>query len=281
MGPLAKLWKIVEVIKQAEDQAVQISVNELLLYVEQIVLLLGQSSNAIRYHRRLNVLGGIINSQYQVKSMLKEKAALLQKHDSELFGIKFRNHIADTIKSKRETRKIFTDSKNPPSWSKWQKVTQNLKMVGLAKEIWEYIFKWVTTITTEYLPSKLNVAAEWESRNSLYSSEWMLSHQIFQKVCQIRGFPEIDLFASRLSHQIPTYVAWKPDPHSHATDAFQQNWSHKLLYAFPPFCMIPKVLNKTLKEQVPKLILITPAWTTQVWYPKILNMSIKSPILLP
>ena len=44
--------------------------------------------------------------------------------------------------------------------------------------------------------------------------------------------------------------------------------------------MIPKVL-KTLKEKVPKLILITLAWTTQVSYPKILNMSINSPILLP
>ena len=159
--------------------------------------------------------------------------------------------------------------------------TQNLKMVELAKEIWEYLLKWGITITAEYLPSELNLTADWESRNILDSSEWMLSHQIFQKVCQIRGFPEIDLFASRLSHQIPTYVAWKPDPHSHATDAFQQNWAHKFLYAFPPFCMIPKVLNKTLKEKVPKLVLITPAWSTQVWYPKILNMSIKSPILLP
>ena len=49
--------------------------------------------------------------------MLKEKAALLQKHDSELFGKKFRNHIADTIKSKRETGEIFTNSKNPFPWS--------------------------------------------------------------------------------------------------------------------------------------------------------------------
>ena len=113
------------------------------------------------------------------------------------------------------------------------------------------------------------------------SSEWMLSHQIFQKVCQIKSFPKTDLFASRLSHQIPTYVAWKADAHSHAIDAFQQNWAHKSLYSFPSFCMIPKVFNKTLKEKVPRLILITPAWTTQVWYPKILNMSIKSPILLP
>ena len=113
MSPLAKLWKILEDAKQAEDEAVPISVNELLFYVEQIVLLLGQSSNAITYHRRLNVM----NSQYQVKTMLKEKAALLQKHDSELFGKKFRNHIADTIKSKRETREIFTESRKPFPWS--------------------------------------------------------------------------------------------------------------------------------------------------------------------
>ena len=109
MGPLAKLWKILEDAKQAEDEVAPISVNELLFYVEQIVLLLGQSSNAITYHRRLNVLGCIMNSLYQVKTMLKEKAALLQKHDSEMFGKKFRNHIADTTKSKRETREIFTE----------------------------------------------------------------------------------------------------------------------------------------------------------------------------
>ena len=44
MGPLAKLWKIIEAAKQAEDEVVQISVNEFLFYVEQIVLFLGQSS---------------------------------------------------------------------------------------------------------------------------------------------------------------------------------------------------------------------------------------------
>ena len=52
-------------------------------------------------------------------------------------------------------------------------------------------------------------------------------------------------------------------------------------YNFLPFCMIPKVLKNKLKEKVSRLILITSAWTTQVWYPKILYMSIKSPIFLP
>ena len=98
--------------KKEEVEALPISVNELFFYVEQI-LLLEQSRNAITYHIRLNVLGYIMNLQYQVKIMLKEKAVLLQKHDRELFGKKFMKHIDDTINSKRETREIFADSKNP------------------------------------------------------------------------------------------------------------------------------------------------------------------------
>ena len=47
----------------------------LLHYVEQIVLFLGQSRNVTTYHRRQNFLGTIINSQYQVKTILKENVS--------------------------------------------------------------------------------------------------------------------------------------------------------------------------------------------------------------
>ena len=101
MGSLSKLWNILEGAKGAEEDAFQISINDLLHHTEQTVLLLGQSSNAIIYFRRLNVLGSVINSQYQVKSMLKEKASPLQKHDEYLFGKKFRNHTGRTIKTQK------------------------------------------------------------------------------------------------------------------------------------------------------------------------------------
>ena len=113
MDSLSKLWNILEGAKEAEEDAVQISINDLLYYVEQTVLLLGQSSNAITYHRKLNFLGSVMKSQYQVKSILREKASLLQKHDEYLFGKKFRNHIADTIKSKKQTKEIFIENKSP------------------------------------------------------------------------------------------------------------------------------------------------------------------------
>ena len=116
MGPLSKLWSILAEANKAKEDTVQISVAELLQYVDKTIITLGASSNNITYHRRLNVLGSIMNSQYQVKTMLKEKAELLQKHDNELFGKKFRNYITKTLKAKKETKEIF-EVKKPFSHS--------------------------------------------------------------------------------------------------------------------------------------------------------------------
>ena len=60
------------------------------------------------------------------------------------------------------------------------------------------------------IPSNfLNVEADWQSRNSREASEWKLWPKVFQELCQRRGMPKIDLFVSRLSHQLPQYFASK------------------------------------------------------------------------
>ena len=89
------------------------------------------------------------------------------------------------------------------------------------------------------------------------------------------------LFASRLSAQLPRYIAWKPDPYSQGTDAMQQIWSNQYLYAFPPFSMINKVLKKIAHDQVKRMLIVAPTWQSQVWYPTLLKMSIEKPLLLP
>ena len=48
--------------------------------------------------------------------------------------------------------------------------------------------------------------AQNHSRNTSDSSEWKLDPQSFQKICQLGGTPETDLFASRLSQKIKTYL---------------------------------------------------------------------------
>ena len=128
----------------------------------------------------------------------------------------------------------------------------------ISKEIWEFAFSKEIMITAEYLPGRLDIMADWASRNCQDSSDWLLSPRVFQDICVKWRFQELELFASGVCHQeIPSYLSWKADPHSLATDAFQQNWKHRrLLYAFPPFRMIRKLKVKT--EEV-DAILITPS----------------------
>ena len=62
--------------------------------------------------------------------------------------------------------------------------------------------------------------------------------------CKALGTLDIDLFASRMSNQLPMYISWKQDPFSRGIDAFHQSWRTLRGYAFPPFCHIGKGLRK-------------------------------------
>ena len=94
-------------------------------------------------------------------------------------------------------------------------------LLKLIKEIWQYLLKHQIRITGEYLPNSLNVEGDWQSQNSRDPSEWKLCPKVFQQVCQWRGTLKVDLFASRLSHQLSKYIAWKSDPFSQGTDTLQ------------------------------------------------------------
>jgi len=87
-------------------------------------------------------------------------------------------------------------------------------MTKIAKEIWDYLLSEEIMITAEYLPEEFNVLADKEPRNVKDSSEWKLEPQSFQRIIPALGNPEIDLIASRVSVQIPCYMAWKMDPFS-------------------------------------------------------------------
>ena len=55
---------------------------------------------------------------------------------------------------------------------------------------------------------------------------------------------DIDLFASRLNAQLPNYNYWPPDPGSSAVNAFSIPWQSHMFYAFPPFSLIPRCVQK-------------------------------------
>ena len=75
--------------------------------------------------------------------------------------------------------------------------------------------------------------------------EQKLDRQIFQKILKLFSVkPEIDIFASHLNYQDPTYVSWNPDKNAYAIDPFSISWTNLKFYAFPPFSLIRTSISK-------------------------------------
>ena len=138
-----------------------------------------------------------------------------------------------------------------------------------------------TVISAEHLPGKLNTMADQESRLKGDSSEWMLDSVVFRQIMEALGPCQVDLFASRLSAQLPRYMSWRPDPGSIATDALRQSWKEIKRFAFPPFSLIGRCLSKVKREKVSELILVASVWPTQPWFVVLLLMLYQRALFLP
>ena len=51
-------------------------------------------------------------------------------------------------------------------------------------------------------------------------------------------------FATCLNHQLPRYVSWRPDPFAMAMDTFSLSWQGLQGFAFLPFALLGKCLQK-------------------------------------
>ena len=159
--------------------------------------------------------------------------------------------------------------------------THSPLMMELTHKIWNWSLERKILLSAEHLPGKQNQIADLESRMEGDSSEWKLAPAVFHSIMEQLGDCQIDLFASRLTAQMGKYMSWRPDPGAVAVDALAQPWNHIRGYAFPPFALIARCLSKIQQEQVQELVLITPVWPTQPWFPVLLSMTIRKPIEIP
>ena len=69
----------------------------------------------------------------------------------------------------------------------------------------------------------------------------------------------------------------RPEQSTHST----QDWGEVRGYAFPSFCLIGWCLAKLGRQDVPSLVTITPLWQAQPWFPRLFQLAIARPRLLP
>ena len=149
----------------------------------------------------------------------------------------------------------------------------------ITRLIWMWCLQKDIKLLAVHLPGVQNTLADYESRK-LRQVEWMIRTDIFDIINVMFGPFDIDLFASRLSKQIDKFMSWLPDPEAVAINALDNEWNYDNMYCFPPFILIPCVLRKLMSTGA-TVTLIAPHWEKQAWYPRLMKMLTKVPVLLP
>ena len=159
--------------------------------------------------------------------------------------------------------------------------TRSIEVDFLVRKISDWAITRGNFISVTHIPGRFNEDADRESRREASRTEWMLNKQDFHNVLgQLDFDPQIDLFASRSNAQLINYYSYRPDPGCSGVNAFTISWTFLDFYAFPPFAIIGKVLQKVQFDKA-EGILIVPDWPSQYWFNKFINMTIHEIIIPP
>lgn len=148
----------------------------------------------------------------------------------------------------------------------------------VTKQIWQWCEERGLWIFASYIPSSDNVEADKASRRTNIDTEWELSYEAFRVIVERFGYPDVDLFASRVNKKCARFMSWHRDPEAMGVDAFTINWKYEYFYAFPPFNLMLRVLNQISTDQACGIV-VAPFWTAQPWFPLWKELLIGHPVI--
>ena len=159
--------------------------------------------------------------------------------------------------------------------------TKSVGLCNQAQELWKWCLLHQRIVSAEHLPRIHKRDTDQASCIFNDRTKWMISPHLLREALSLLAVnPSIDLFASRLNKQFPIFCSWKPDLDAWKIDAFSFPWIQKGLYAFPPFCLVGKVLAKVIQDKSQNLVLVTPWWPSQPWFPLLKSLAITQPRFL-
>ncbi|XP_045202243.2 uncharacterized protein LOC123555716 [Mercenaria mercenaria] len=158
--------------------------------------------------------------------------------------------------------------------------THSVKLCNLAQNIWSMALRHNMKLKSAHISGHMNVLADFLSRHKIQSTEWSLNKTVVKSLFQMWSEPTIDLFATAENRQCPVFCSWINHPKALAQDALSISWENMIAYAYPPICLIPKVLAHMMRYNC-EIFLIAPMWPRQHWYPMLLQLLIAPPIKLP
>ena len=154
--------------------------------------------------------------------------------------------------------------------------SQSPSLSLLALELWSFLLTQGSWVTARHLPG----VKQTQPRGFSTCAQSGCFGRMSFRTAHHFHLPEIDLFASRLNHQLSLYVSRLPDPSAAAVDAFQQDWSKWKSFIHPPVVLLSRILQKVRSDKATAL-LVAPDWPGQPWYAQIQLMLTGAPYPLP
>ena len=153
-----------------------------------------------------------------------------------------------------------TDSSTSMVYIQKEGGTVSRPLLRLSRRILLLALKRQVRILPVFLSSEENFLADAASRFQELP-DWSLPEEAFRLIVQRWGLPEINLFASPASTQVPRFFAWGDAPDAKALNALAQPWEVSDRLRFPP----PQVLRVIRKIEASSgfFLLITPFWPAQ------------------
>ncbi|XP_067241145.1 uncharacterized protein [Chanodichthys erythropterus] len=174
---------------------------------------------------------------------------------------------------------VRTDNMSVVSYINHQGGLRSRQLNYLARRILLWSQGKLLSLKAAYIPGSQNMGADALSRQGPRPGEWRLHPEVVDLIWKNFGQAQVDLFASGESTQCPLWYSLT-HPAPLGLDAMVQTWPRLRLYAFPPFALLPRVLEKVRQEGV-SLILVAPHWPTRIWFSDLVSMIDGSPMELP
>ena len=180
------------------------------------------------------------------------------------------------------TVQLMSDNSSVVSYIRKQGGTVSVSLYRLTREVLLLARDAQITLLAKHIPGDRNALADLLSRmNKIVHTEWTLHQSVFKALCITWDTPNLDLFATRLNNRLPVFVSPMADPLAVDVDAMSMSWKGMYAYAFPPFVMLGRVLEKVLKDHPCEMILVAPKWPNQSWYARLLDLLVDFPLVLP
>ena len=120
--------------------------------------------------------------------------------------------------------------------------------------------------------------SERETRNEMASGSVYISEEYAMRryyfaeaLAELQVFPQVDCFAISSNHLLAKW--WGPSS-PFAEDSFTQSWAQDLLWANPPFSLLPQTVSK-LKQDQGHMVLVAPGWFSKRWFQDTHPMSVR------